>query len=155
MWDIAVTALKWHDNCNICTACLYLSLRSYSHLTQEHPISKDHPFFSEDKGSYQKNSVPTVHLITRTREGRGSPQSTLLTHIHTTSSFTMPADFNGTWEMVSNDNFEDVMKALGMWFLLLNTYWNPVVISRSIYTPEMQIGFLYLHYLVLSGQSSP
>uniref|UniRef100_A0A672NA00 Retinol binding protein 2a, cellular n=1 Tax=Sinocyclocheilus grahami TaxID=75366 RepID=A0A672NA00_SINGR len=28
----------------------------------------------------------------------------------------MPADFNGTWEMVSNDNFEDVMKALDIDF---------------------------------------
>lgn len=25
----------------------------------------------------------------------------------------MPADYNGRWEMVSNENFEDVMKALG------------------------------------------
>ncbi|KAI2655970.1 Retinol-binding protein 2 [Labeo rohita] len=28
----------------------------------------------------------------------------------------MPADFNGTWEMVSNDNFDDVMKALDIDF---------------------------------------
>lgn len=25
----------------------------------------------------------------------------------------MPADYNGRWEMVSNENFEEVMKALG------------------------------------------
>ncbi|KAF3848079.1 hypothetical protein F7725_021107, partial [Dissostichus mawsoni] len=24
----------------------------------------------------------------------------------------MPADYNGRWEMVSNDNFEDIMKAI-------------------------------------------
>lgn len=28
----------------------------------------------------------------------------------------MPADYNGRWEMVSNENFEDVMKALGKLF---------------------------------------
>ena len=27
----------------------------------------------------------------------------------------MPADYNGTWEMVSNDKFEDIMKAIGKW----------------------------------------
>lgn len=25
----------------------------------------------------------------------------------------MPADYNGRWEMVKNENFEEVMKALG------------------------------------------
>jgi hypothetical protein len=25
----------------------------------------------------------------------------------------MPADFNGQWVMVTNENFEDVMKAIG------------------------------------------
>ena len=29
----------------------------------------------------------------------------------------MPADYNGRWEMVSNENFEDVMKALGEFLL--------------------------------------
>merc|ERR1712168_723544 len=35
-----------------------------------------------------------------------------------TSAYTakMPADYNGTWEMVSNDKFEDVMKALDIDF---------------------------------------
>ncbi|XP_010882029.2 retinol-binding protein 2 [Esox lucius] len=28
----------------------------------------------------------------------------------------MPADYNGRWEMVSNDNFEDVMKAIDIDF---------------------------------------
>ncbi|XP_030236892.1 retinol-binding protein 2 isoform X2 [Gadus morhua] len=28
----------------------------------------------------------------------------------------MPADYNGTWEMVSNDKFEDVMKAMDIDF---------------------------------------
>ncbi|XP_071376192.1 retinol-binding protein 2-like [Centroberyx affinis] len=28
----------------------------------------------------------------------------------------MPADYNGRWEMVSNDNFEDIMKALDIDF---------------------------------------
>ena len=32
----------------------------------------------------------------------------------------MPADYNGTWEMVSNDKFEDVMKAMGKLFLAQN-----------------------------------
>uniref|UniRef100_A0A672RUF6 Retinol-binding protein 2-like n=2 Tax=Sinocyclocheilus grahami TaxID=75366 RepID=A0A672RUF6_SINGR len=62
------------------------------------------------KGLIKRTLFLTVHLITR------AAHSTLLTHIHTTSSFTMPADFNGTWEMVSNDNFEDVMKALDIDF---------------------------------------
>ncbi|KAL3056972.1 hypothetical protein OYC64_007454 [Pagothenia borchgrevinki] len=28
----------------------------------------------------------------------------------------MPADYNGRWEMVSNDNFEDIMKAIDIDF---------------------------------------
>ncbi|CAG06416.1 unnamed protein product [Tetraodon nigroviridis] len=29
----------------------------------------------------------------------------------------MPADYNGRWEMVSNENFEEVMKALDAGYL--------------------------------------
>lgn len=35
------------------------------------------------------------------------------TTAHITTPIKMPADYNGRWEMVSNENFEDVMKALG------------------------------------------
>ena len=34
----------------------------------------------------------------------------------------MPADYNGTWEMVSNDKFEDVMKAMGKLLLSPNPF---------------------------------
>lgn len=44
---------------------------------------------------------------------------TPITH-HTASlthRATMPADYNGRWEMVSNENFEELMKAMGEYCL--------------------------------------
>jgi len=31
----------------------------------------------------------------------------------------MPADYNGYWKMISNDNFEEYLKALGKFLLSL------------------------------------
>lgn len=43
----------------------------------------------------------------------------------------MPADYNGRWEMVTNENFEDVMKALGKLpsYCLFNAYWHTVEVG--------------------------
>lgn len=43
--------------------------------------------------------------------GKTNPKAGCYTLSHTAEK--MPADYNGRWEMVKNENFEDVMKALG------------------------------------------
>lgn len=35
----------------------------------------------------------------------------------------MPVDLNGYWKMISNDNFEEYMKALGEFNLLVTKYF--------------------------------
>lgn len=44
----------------------------------------------------------------------------------------MPADYSGTWEMVSNDKFDDVMKAMGKSFCLLQLLNDMVGITWNI-----------------------
>lgn len=53
---------------------------------------------------------------------RSGTRSPLKTHFQDTKKityFTMPADYTGYWKMISNDNFEEYLKALGKFFLLL------------------------------------
>lgn len=50
---------------------------------------------------------------------RSGIRSPLKTHFQDTKKityFTMPADYTGYWKMISNDNFEEYLKALGKFF---------------------------------------
>ena len=69
-------------------------------LKHTHPHTQPHTQSEHIKGRTlgRSSSVCETHFL--------SPA----TH-HTDAR--MPADYNGTWEMVTNDKFEEVMKAMG------------------------------------------
>ena len=56
----------------------------------------------------------------------------------------MSADYNGRWEMIKNDNFEDVMKAIGKHiFSIIHLHS-----EKIIYTDQQRLAHKYTCYSV-------
>lgn len=57
----------------------------------------------------------------------------------------MPADLNGYWKMVSNDNFEEYMKALGEFVSDLGKK-NHIILFRKMFLMILHEFYYYLDY---------